>query len=158
MMRGLVVSILIVTFCTFSCNTYKYKKKNMIFKNYLMEMNYFIPEQTHYFIIAPNVSCHNCIKSLCNEFTKSPNILGKNNLTFISSNRSYLTEAIIAHKNFLFDSLGAIDYLDLGLNNLTIIETNSSRIQSIKSISTTAEMQVFINEITELTNLIDQSR
>jgi hypothetical protein len=105
--------------------------RTSIFKKYLNnELKIQIPEEKHLFIIIPKTGCQGGIEYTL--IALEDKILPSANITVISNNVQsafYLS----AKWNIKKDTSGKLEYLNIGISNVTFITTEGGKIQSIYS-------------------------
>lgn len=114
-----------------SCKPDKNAYQTKVFSNYLKEIGKVIPQTKHLYIVAPKLSCHGCVYQLTTYVENNINILNKKNISIITSKTNLFSNKIASGVDYYLDTKENIDYIDMDLYNITLIETDNQRIEKI---------------------------
>lgn len=122
----------LIVLMLFSCKSEIDSYETSIFSKYLGSINKEISVEKHLYIIVPNLVCKGCVVQIKPDLETSIKQLKKDNITILSSKKNYFSEEIVSATDFYYDEESKIDYIDLELYNITLVETEY---ESIKKIS-----------------------
>lgn len=122
------ILILIVLIC--GCKE-KTDKQTKILSTYLKQFKIAIPANLHYYVLIPRLGCKGCVEQALT--TLDTLAKGHNDITIITSREESIISMYLKQP-ILFDSLGVLDAINLGIYNVTIVETAQGRINYIRPI------------------------
>jgi len=131
-------SILVLISCNFRHNV----AKTEIFSNYLEKIDKKIPREKHLYILAPRIACSGCVHQLVNSIEKNILFLNNKNISIITSNSKLFSEEITSRVDYYLDVEEELDYINLDLYNITLIETKDEYIEKIIYLEITDESKL----------------
>jgi GTPase involved in cell partitioning and DNA repair len=114
-----------------SCNPSKNSPQTEVFSIYLKEIEREIPKSSHLYIIAPRLSCSGCVQQLATNVENNIDALNKKNISIITSKADLFSDKATSKVNYYLDKKEDIDYIDMDLYNITLIETVDKQVKKI---------------------------
>ncbi|MDT8413052.1 MAG: hypothetical protein RQ875_11350 [Vicingaceae bacterium] len=126
-----IITISTTILILISCNSKHNVAKTEIFSNYLEKIDKKIPKEKHLYILTTRLACSGCVHQLVNSIEKNIHILNNKNISIITSNSKLFSEDIISRVDYYLDVEENLDYINLDLYNITLIETKGGYIEKI---------------------------
>jgi hypothetical protein len=124
----------VFVFTLLSCAD-KHDRNTAVFSHYLQnEFQSDIPDQLHYYVLLPKISCKGCSANTLTELDQLVNPGNKDRFSFISTNEHAIPADLKIAKFFQYDERGRLDDLDMEIANVTIIKTKAHKVIFIKPI------------------------
>lgn len=127
-----IVLLFAVFFCVASCKTDIYEEETKSLSEYLKaNFNKKIGNKSHYYIISNSFVCKGCIASSLSTLD-SLLFVKKKSITLIGSIEFSVMDKLEKKISVCRDKNKQIDYLNLGLSNLSIFCTKEQKVIDIK--------------------------
>lgn len=124
-----------------------YKKETKIFNKYLDTFSEDIPQEGQLYIIYSNIACNGCISLASQAISEHIGLINESNTTVIYTNPDIIPEMLLQRGTCIFDKCSEIDYINLNIYNVSLIETKDRQIIKIKSVTpnTIISFKEFLN-------------
>lgn len=131
-----IFSITLITtiiFCLISClRNNSNNKDESAFEKYLTDKGISFNQESHAFIIISQNSCNGCISKYIEIIEQNREIFERNDISIITSKSSLRQRSISGFNNLYFDFERDLDYLNLELHNICIINFVEGKFDRIK--------------------------
>ena len=121
---------------------------DVIFQEYLEELNLSISKEKTNYILVPKVGCQGAIASVLMELDSVLNITSCK-FIFITSNNELVSQYISSNKEIIIDENKKLDILNLPISNVSVIVTENYTISKIIS-SSRCEEKIISNILQQL--------
>ena len=116
---------------TYSC-TNSDSNETIIFLRYLKKIGFSITDNKHLFIVIPNNGCGGCVSTYVDIIEQNQILFERKNITIISTRQEFQESPISRFSNYIYDKNNELDYINLDLYNVCIIQTNDEKVIGIK--------------------------
>ncbi|MBW6483027.1 MAG: hypothetical protein K0B10_08185 [Vicingaceae bacterium] len=121
---------------------------DVIFQEYLEELNLSISKEKTNYILVPKVGCQGAMASVLMELDSVLNITSCK-FIFITSNNELVSQYISSNKEIIIDENKKLDILNLPISNVAVIVTENYTISKIIS-SSRCEEKIISNILQQL--------
>ena len=142
------VFFILLAFLATSCAYDPFARDTAIFSDYLQEYHHkTIGIEKHYYFIVTNNSCNACVRKFTAWMNDNIAPVKLSRITLITSVTDLIDPEIKKNFEMLPDSAGQINYLNLGLYNMSVLITCEGRITGRKQFQSNEEklFQSFID-------------
>ena len=129
--------ILLMAFSVLGCYREVSCEETDLFANYLKSLDKEIPARDHLYILAPKYSCSGCVSDLMPQLERYGDQLNKQGITIITTNPQLFSMELRSNVEFIQDDSGELDYVNLDLYNLVLVETKDEKISTIMRLEPT---------------------
>lgn len=121
----------------YACNNININDyKTNLLSEYLKSHNSHIPQEQHLYIIYSNMSCTGCVMIAEGVIPEYISYMNKSNTTFIISGKYSDLSDLVEKTNYIRDDKQEIEYIDLELFNISLIQTDKGKISNVFSLTT----------------------